>query len=90
MIYIFYVLAPFYPCLYPVFFQTEFISEVFKHNASHHELILRIIKIEIATNIYNYLLESHSLKYDNQLHFAQDAIFSSTFLINLHRVNQFY
>lgn len=75
MIYIFYVLSPFYSCIYPVFFQIEFTSEVFKHNASHHELILKIIKIGIATNIYNYLLESHNLKYENQLHFAQYAIF---------------
>lgn len=81
MIYIFYVLSPFYSCIYPVFFQIEFTSKVFKHNASHRELILKIIKIGIATNIYNYLLESHSLKYENQLHFAQDAIFSSIFLI---------
>lgn len=45
--------------------------------------------MEIATNIYIHLVVSQSLKYVNQ-HFAQATIFPAIFLINLHRVNQFY
>lgn len=84
LIYIFHVLFPFYSSLYLFFFQTEFTSEKFKHNAGFHEFILRIVKLGIATNIYIYLFESQSLNYVNQLHFPQDTIFpdKSTELIS--------
>lgn len=56
--YIFYVLDSFYLSLYMLFFQAAFTSEKFKHNASFHDFILRIVRIGIATNIYVYILES--------------------------------